>query len=210
MNRYKYPRTYHLPSSPGKSSDDKVIKDLDDLIGYEVVITEKMDGENTSIYNDGYLHARSIDGSNHLSRNWVKSVIVPKIIGQISDNMRVCGENVYAKHSIEYNDLESYFYGFSVWYGDVCLDWDSTLELFEGLGIVPVKVLYKGIFSRNIVDALVKEMDFSKQEGFVVRRTCEVHFDEFDRYVAKYVRKGHVMTEEHWAHSAIVPNGIKR
>lgn len=36
-----------------------------------VVITEKMDGENTTLYRDG-LHARSLDSRHHPSRNWVK------------------------------------------------------------------------------------------------------------------------------------------
>lgn len=46
MKRYKYPRTYHLSSSPGKTSDDKVISDMSEFEGKEVVVTEKMDGEN--------------------------------------------------------------------------------------------------------------------------------------------------------------------
>ena len=34
-------------------------------------VKEKMDGENTSLYQDGF-HARSIDGRHHSSRDWVK------------------------------------------------------------------------------------------------------------------------------------------
>ena len=48
--RYKYPRTYHLPFSPGFTSDDKVLKDDSYFRGKEIVVTEKMDGENVSIY----------------------------------------------------------------------------------------------------------------------------------------------------------------
>ena len=62
--RYKYPRTTHLPWSRSVSVDDLVYRPhLDHGVypeGTEVVITEKMDGENTSIYHDG-LHARSVD-----------------------------------------------------------------------------------------------------------------------------------------------------
>jgi hypothetical protein len=43
---YKYPRTYHLPWSPGVNDDDKVISDINIFRDHEVVITEKLDGEN--------------------------------------------------------------------------------------------------------------------------------------------------------------------
>lgn len=42
----KYPRTLHLPGSPGMTDDDKVIKSLAGFEGEEVVVTAKMDGEN--------------------------------------------------------------------------------------------------------------------------------------------------------------------
>ena len=44
--KIKYPRTFHLPWSPGATSDDKMLKSIEHFIGKEVVITEKMDGEN--------------------------------------------------------------------------------------------------------------------------------------------------------------------
>lgn len=69
----KYPRTYHLPWSLGRSSDDKVLSNVDSFIGQEVVITEKMDGENSSLYPNGKTHARSLDSANHVSRDWLKS-----------------------------------------------------------------------------------------------------------------------------------------
>ena len=50
--KYKYPRTFHIPGSPGATSDDKILKSLDHFKGKRVIITEKMDGENTSLYRD--------------------------------------------------------------------------------------------------------------------------------------------------------------
>ena len=70
-NLVKYPRTMHLPWSLGLTNDDKKIACLDAFIGQRVIVTEKMDGENTSMYSD-YIHARSLNGGNHLSRDWVK------------------------------------------------------------------------------------------------------------------------------------------
>jgi hypothetical protein len=68
--RIKYPRTLHLPWSPGVSSDDRVLHDLSCFTNKEVVVTTKMDGENTTLYADVF-HARSIDGRHHSSRDWL-------------------------------------------------------------------------------------------------------------------------------------------
>ena len=66
--RVRYPRTYHLPWSPGATDDDRVLPDVRHFEGQEVVVTAKMDGEQTTMYTD-YLHARSIDWSRHPSRS---------------------------------------------------------------------------------------------------------------------------------------------
>ena len=71
--RTHYPRTPHLPWSPGAASDDVRVADLSGLLGREVVVTEKLDGENTTLYADG-LHARSLDSAHHPSRAWVKAL----------------------------------------------------------------------------------------------------------------------------------------
>ena len=48
----KYPRTYHLPYSPGATKDDKKLQDgwFSSYIGQEIVITAKLDGENIPIF----------------------------------------------------------------------------------------------------------------------------------------------------------------
>lgn len=68
-NRYKYPRTAHLPWSPGVSDDDLLLESLDLFVDQEVVTTEKLDGENTTLYPEG-LHSYSIDSRHHPSRDW--------------------------------------------------------------------------------------------------------------------------------------------
>ena len=55
--RTHYPRTPHLPWSPGATPDDVRAGDPGALRGREVVVTEKLDGENTTLYRDG-MHAR--------------------------------------------------------------------------------------------------------------------------------------------------------
>lgn len=204
----KYPKTMHLPWSPGLQNDDRVITSLDAFIGEEVVVTEKMDGENTTLYTDT-LHARSIDGRYHPSRSWVKGFWGEKIAGRLPHFFRICGENMYAQHSIAYYDLESYFYGFSLWDGDVCLAWDDTEIAFESWGVTPVPVLWRGEWNENTIRYLSTNLNLLTQEGLVVRVARSFTMDEFQRVVAKWVRKGHVQTDEHWMHKEVVPNGLK-
>ena len=207
--KVKYPSTPHLPFSPGLQNDDRRIVTLDRLQGREIVVTEKLDGENTTMYVD-HLHARSLDSRNHPSRTWVKQ-FWGSINYLIPNGWRICGENVYAEHSIRYHNLESYFYGFSIWNGDnVALSWDETVYEFEEIfNIRPVPVLYRGQFDEEVLKKLAKNLDPFSTEGFVVRVVDEIPFDEFDLLCAKWVRKGHVQTDEHWMTREVIPNRLR-
>ncbi|TFI24824.1 RNA ligase family protein [Streptomyces sp. 4R-3d] len=202
--RTAYPRTVHVPWSPGVGSDDVRGGDLDGLRGREVVVTEKMDGENTTLYRDG-LHARSLDSGHHPSRAWVKA-LQGRIGALIPDGTRVCGENLYARHSIAYEDLESWFYGFSVWDGEWCLGWDETVRVLRRLGIPVPVVLWRGAFDERVLRGL--KLDPARQEGYVVRTVEGFVREDFGRRLAKWVRPRHVQTDTHWMHAAVVENGL--
>ena len=204
--KVKYPRTYHSPWSLGVTNDDKVIKDTSSFIGEETVLLEKMDGENTTLSRD-YIHARSLDSVDHPSRHWVKG-IWGQIRHNIPEGYRICGENLFAKHSIEYNDLPSYFMVFNIWdENNVCLSFDETLEWCNLFEIQHVPVLWRGIYDENFIKNF--ELDFSKQEGYVVRLTKSFHYDDFEKSVMKMVRKGHVQTDSHWMFQKVVTNKLK-
>ncbi|MFI6083200.1 RNA ligase family protein [Streptomyces sp. NPDC051217] len=202
--RTAYPRTAHLPWSPGVTSDDVRAGDLDGLRGREVVVTEKMDGENTTLYRDG-LHARSLDSGHHPSRAWVKA-LQGRVGPLIPDGVRVCGENMYARHSIAYEELESWFYGFSVWDGERCLGWDETVRMLRRLGIPAPRVLWRGTFDERALRGL--KLDPARHEGYVVRTVEGFVREEFGRRLAKWVRPHHVQTDTHWMHAAVVENGL--
>ncbi|MFG2961542.1 RNA ligase family protein [Streptomyces sp. NPDC048291] len=203
--RTHYPRTRHLPWSPGASADDLRVTDLSGLRGREVVVTEKLDGENTTLYADG-LHARSPDSAHHPSRTWVKA-LQARIGHAVPEGWRVCGENMFARHSIAYDGLESYFYGFSVWDGEGrCLDWDRTVVFLRGLGVPVPRVLWRGVFDERALRAL--RLETGRQEGYVVRVADGFDAREFGDRVAKWVREGHVQTDTHWMHAAVVENGL--
>jgi hypothetical protein len=174
--------------------------------GQDVVVTEKLDGENTSMYSD-HIHARSMDSRHHPSRTWVKA-LHGSIAHQIPIKWRLCGENLYARHSIAYDELKSYFYLFSIWNEhNHCLSWKDTKEWAALLGLELPPVLYEGTWDEAIIRAIT--LDLSKQEGYVVRTIVGFAYQDFAKHVAKWVRKEHVQTDQHWMHKEVIPNGLK-
>lgn len=209
-NRVKYPRTCHAPWSPGIHDDDRVISSMDNFIGRRVIVHEKMDGECTTMYND-YIHARSIDGRHHSSRDWVKN-FHGQIAHEIPEDWRINVENMYAKHSISYDKLASYAYGFHVWNAqNYCLSWDEDKIWFELLNIEPCPVIYDGIYDEKIIRGLYNEKtDWETREGYVIRIADGFHYSEFHNCVAKYVRARHVQTSRHWMHGQeVIPNKLR-
>jgi hypothetical protein len=203
--RFKYPRTPHLPWSPGATSDDIFAANLSHFEGQEVVVLEKMDGENSSLYHD-YFHARSLDGRHHPSRNWVKG-LHGQIAHLIPPGWRLCGENLYARHSIAYENLQSFFYLFSLWdERNHCLDWDETLDWAALMDLATPPAFYRGPWDEVYLRSL--EVDTTRCEGYVVRTVQGFAYEDFTCHVAKWVREAHVQSDSHWMHLAIVPNRL--
>lgn len=208
--KVKYPRSLHFPWSPGTTSDDRILPSTSHFVGKEVVVTEKMDGENTSIANN-FVHARSLDSPNHPSR-WYVNKLQKELSFDLPDGIRICGENCYAKHSIQYSQLEDFFLVFSVWNDKTCLSWDDTVEWCQLLNLKTVPVLYRGIYDEEKIknDLYVFNREPDLMEGYVVRLAEKFNIDDFSTSLAKYVRKGHVgTTSEHWLNEALVPNKVK-
>lgn len=209
----KYPRTHHFAFSGNINDDDRVVRDLSAFEGQRTIATLKMDGENTNLYGaeapGAGLHARSVDGRSHPSRDWVKNFRA-SICGDIPTGWRVCGENLFARHSIAYDDLPSYFMGFSIWNeANVCLPWDETCDWFELLGITPVPVLYDGPFDLVRLQALAKEIEAGRDEGFVVRVAGEIAYRDFRAKVAKWVRpKFSAGVKHNWMAGTFDQNGL--
>jgi len=201
----KYPRTYHLPESQGRSNDDKILKDYTNFIGKEVSITMKMDGENSTLTKDK-CYARSPDSKYHESRTYLNA-FHGSIKHEIPEKYRIVVENLYAKHSIKYENLKSYFYGINVWDDDLCLSWNECLDWFEIFGIYPVEEIYRGMFDLDLVISLIKNWN-NENEGFVIRNVNEFKYKDFSKNVGKFVRKGHVQNNKHWMFSKIERNEL--
>lgn len=219
--RTKYPRTKNLPFSQSNSSDDVWWKDCAAFEGKHVVVTEKLDGECTTIYPDGWTHARSLDSGPHPSRSWIKQYAASWAY-EIPQGYRVCGENLYAWHSIFYTELPTYFFVYGIYDADnLCLSWKDTEEFCQLLGLHTVPVLYRGLWDEEKIRCgwtgigtfptfvLPDQATRCEAEGYVVRTEVGFPYDQFAEHCAKMVRAHHVQTDQNWMVRPVDPNLLK-
>jgi len=211
----KYNRTYHLPFSPGTTSDDRISKSVESLLGIETVITEKLDGENCGMIKEG-VYARS--HATFTTSPWSREVrqLHSILKHDLDDDVFLFGENMEGIHSIEYSNLTSYFYLFGVRDDYNWISWDEVEEYSYLLDIPTAPVLFRGIIKtyeelKEIVEDLVSQPSKlgGKCEGIVIRNANSFHNDDFSQNVMKWVRKNHVSTDEHWTRNWVKAN-IKR
>lgn len=211
----KYPRTYHIPWSPGATSDDKKLDVqwfyANGWAGSEIVITEKMDGENTCFTrNDVFSRSHSTPTRSPWSRNlWDTDGLLWRIKNEIGEDEYVYGENLYGEHSIHYDNLPDYFFMFGARvmneHQDVWYPWDDVEYMAELMGVKTVPVLYKGRIEsepqlRRMIEQFMSEPStFGKEkEGVVIRKVQGFDNQDFSKNVCKFVRENHVQTDEHW------------
>lgn len=211
----KYNRTYHLPFSPGTTSDDRISKNVDSLLNIETVISEKLDGENCGMTEAG-VYARS--HATFTTSPWSKEVrqLHSILRHDLSDDVFLFGENMEGIHSIEYTELTSFFYLFGVRDNYNWISWDEVEEYSYILDVPTAPVLFRGVIKtyeelKTIVEDLVSQPSSlgGKREGIVIRNASSFHNDDFSQNVMKWVRKGHVQTDEHWTRNWVKAN-IKR
>ena len=205
----KYPRTFHLPWSPGTTSDDKKLSGdwFENYRGKEIVITEKLDGENNAItHYDVFARSHGAPTRSPWSRNlWDKDGIVWQVKDKLADYEIVYGENLFGEHSIHYDRLPSYYHIFAVQDGEEWYSWDYVRIIADILKLPTVPQLWRGVV--NSEDELRVLIDYQmtlpstygpEKEGVVVRVTDSFPVDEFSTHVCKWVRPNHVQTDEHW------------
>lgn len=217
----KFPRTHHLPFSPGGTSDDKRLKTVDHLLGVDIVITEKLDGSNVCLERNA-VYARSHSGPpDHPSFDALKALHAG-LRFSIPEGYQIFGEWLYAKHSISYDRLPNYLVLFAG--RDLTSpstpEWCSWLEvemLADDLGVAFAPVLAQGRCGsaadlEEEINSLVSQPSkFSAsgpREGVVVRHAAGFPNGAFATSVAKWVRANHVQTDDHWKNQAIVRNGL--
>lgn len=226
MDSPKYNRTFHFPWSPGATNDDKIATSVDRLIGVPIVITEKMDGSNTSLELDGCFARTHSGPPSHPSFDGLKALHAEQR-WNIPHNMQFFGEWCYARHSIEYTELPGYWLMFNVrnfnpqkvYTKMTDIYWESwkSVELWAGLWEVPtVPVLFKGTVKdekelKELTESFMKQPSACGgiREGVVVRIADDFLDSEFSECVMKCVRANHVQTSEHWKDQEIIRNKLR-
>ena len=127
---------------------------------------------------------------------------------------RICGENLFYKHTIPYRDLDTVFYVYSIWNeANECLLWADTLECCRLLDLRSIPVVYEGTYDRARIIAAFQDYTARAPqllEGFVVRRTAGFAFGEFRESVAKYVHDSfRITTTQHWKYAVKEMNQLK-
>lgn len=206
MQPPKYPSTPHWPWSQKVHRDDSYHENPEFFVNRPVIITEKIDGGNTLLYN-GQVYARStVAPSNDGWFAMVKKHHAWKS-NYWDDSTFVYGEDMYGIHSIEYDPVfePDTYYVFAVRRGDYFLSWSDVVSFSveNGLGVVPT--VYFGTFGdvEEISEFLVTNLATpsalgGEKEGFVIRLAQSFPVSRFQEFVCKYVRKDHVQTDEHW------------
>lgn len=136
---------------------------------------------------------------------------IKQLSAQISfllpESIQLFGENMFGIHSIEYDRLESYLYVFAALRdGTQWLPWDHVTELANEIGVPTVPVVARRQFSslEEVERVMKKGMGNTSQcgscnpEGFVIRTVRGYPYEALEGHTAKYVRAGHIQTEESW------------
>lgn len=216
MLSQKYGRTYHFPFSPGTTSDDRFNHTYwEDIQKIETLVhTEKLDGENNCLNQFG-VFARShvapttSPWTSQIRERWE---LIKRDLGDIE----LFGENLYAVHSIGYKQIEDYYFVFAVRQLDKWLSWEEVkfyAAMFDFPTVPELMIqltdgLTEELLKQQIIDWAQEPSLFGSfdpqagsdctREGIVTRNIGEYPVSEFIHNVFKYVRKGHVKTDEHW------------
>ena len=132
----------------------------EELKGKHLIIEEKLDGANSGISFDEagklliqsrghYLRGGPREKHFDLLKQWA-SARQTELFSVLGSRYVMYGEWMYAKHTMYYDELPHYFMEFDVldthdgW--NIFLDTANRRQMFCGTNIVPVKVLWEGIF----------------------------------------------------------------
>lgn len=212
----KYCRTLHFNFSPEIHDDDKVVhmKNLGNFLNREYVILEKLDGQNnclkgletiTNSYPGVFARTHAQETKlpwDHILISWYHNNKY-----NLKDNIWYFVENLFAEHSIKYEKLDFYFFLFNLYnpINNMFLSWDEVEFEAKRLGLKTPKVLFRGTFNSmsEVKQWMDREIRFpseygEEREGFVMRPVEAFNANDFSKVVGKYVRKGHVQTDEHW------------
>lgn len=179
----KYEKTFRILTPTFNVRGKYYLSDKDKkaLLNGTVEITEKIDGANVAIVRGNKqkwtLQKRRglADEGSHAQFsffwNWAR-YNVEKILN-IPSQWVIYGELCFVKHTIEYDQLPSYFLVFDIWNGQEYIRPDKRLDMSKSLGFAHVPVLYYDhLEDIEQLESMIGQSNFSGtslMEGLVVK-----------------------------------------
>ena len=228
----KFIRTKHLPLEPNAARDDLVATaaEYQSVLDHDnVFIEEKIDGANCGItIVDGYpiirnrnhILSKSFSGKTPAKMqfssiwNWFYSHAdsLNKLKEILKFNPCIYGEWMYARHSVDYDQLPDYFIAFDIYDLEEkrFININDYREVLEEMGISVVPLLHQGsVDEKTLLSLRDGDATFSsteKREGIYIRIVNKKGFVS-KRY--KMVRDGFIQGE-HWNKKKLVRNRIMK
>ena len=197
-----YPRTPCWPWSPSTPRGDRTTTTPGDFLGREIVVTEKLDGASTALYQ-----GQALDRSGSTKAPWLGMARRNHAWKVQEQGLVIYGEDLYAVHSINYNPMKTAetFRMFALMRDDTFAAWDEVTATAAELDIPTVPILWQGTATNlqdlmNILENLHQQQSAlgPDMEGLVIRSREKFARRRFRRNVCKSVRANHVQQEQHW------------
>jgi hypothetical protein len=204
---FGYPRVPHL--KPGRGTRDDLVlgaAQVRSMLAREVVVEEKIDGANVSVWWDGgWIQCALRSGEGAIDRGGQLGPL-RAYLAEHAERLRplfvgdrtLIAEWMWFSHGIVYDALPAWLMGLDLvqangrWCGV-----DERDELFDRVGVVGPPVLHRGgVNGLAALEAMVVTSAFSSElmEGVVVRPV-----NESEPRVAKLVRSGFQrLADERW------------
>lgn len=191
----EYPRTPHAPIEPNATRDDLIAKDdefWNSLSNGEPHITEKVDGANMGmtlfdgqplIRNRSHILCKNYSNLRTVAKqqfapvwNWFyqNKDWFPELELALGFMPSLYGEWLYARHTVEYNELPDYFIVFDVYDPEKRIFLDSAVyrPILEQVGFKMVPELYRGSVTEKMLLGFrdgKSEFSSERKEGIYLR-----------------------------------------
>ncbi len=177
-----YPRIPHLPPAPAATRNDLILDEgaTRHLLSQEVVVEEKLDGANVTLWmDDGTLEVATRGGPGAQDRAgqlgplraWAAARIEP--LGHLLAGNRVLyAEWMWLTHSIVYDALPDHLIGFDLYSSGGFAPVTERDAVLKGAAVAgPPRIFQGRLGSRERIDELLEQSRFGRgaAEGLIVR-----------------------------------------
>jgi|SaaInlStandDraft_6_1057023.scaffolds.fasta_scaffold04298_4 atypical dual specificity phosphatase len=219
---HKFPRTRHIFNVGGATVDDRIL-DADDCDTFmkedDVFIAEKVDGAQLGISIDEnykimvqnrshYVNSKSHSQFEKLDK-WIfdHKESLYQILNQ---DTILFGEWLYAKHSIDYNNLPDYFMAFDLYNKKKKLFYnrDKLVEALKDTNLHYVREMYRGKIKdkTHLLKMIEQKSDYT--DGRVEGIYLKIFENDYVKSRCKLVRNDFICGNDHWSKGIMQKNTL--